>query len=128
MNDAVQKLMTAVLAAFMEKDKEAVLALFADDGALIDPHYPQPVMQGKAAIGAGLDSAFAQLAQPGFVVRHTWLDGESGVMEVDTHHVLYMNDIHLDFPQVFVVETTGGQFITRMQSYCPYPPPAMPQP
>ena len=34
-------------------DKEAAIAAFADDASIFDPHYPQPLMRGKAAIRAG---------------------------------------------------------------------------
>lgn len=119
-----REMMQEVLTKFEAKDVEGVVALFAPDGALIDPHYPQPMMQGHEAIRDGLEDAFMRLEQPGFTIRSAWLDQESGVMEVATHHRL-MGGIELDFPQVFVVEVQDG-LIKRMQSYVPYPPPAMP--
>ena len=48
------KLLLQLFTAFEEKDVPAVLALFADDSVLIDPHYPQTEMKGKAAIRQGL--------------------------------------------------------------------------
>lgn len=124
MASATQDIMDSILATFQAKDKAAFLDLLADDAVLIDPHYPTPAMQGKATIGAGVDFAFGMLAQPGFTVRNRWINGDSGVMEVATHHRMVTGQ-ELDFPQVFVVETRDGK-ITRLQSYVPYPPPAPP--
>jgi ketosteroid isomerase-like protein len=124
MQGQTRDIMAAALQALTAKDKAGFLALLADDAVFIDPHYPQPAMQGKAAISEGLDFSFGMLAQPGFSIRHLWQDGDSGAMEVDTHHRLVTGQ-ELHFPQVFVVETRAG-LITRVQTYVPYPPPAAP--
>lgn len=124
MTTSTHTLAQSLLNAFMAKDKARVLAAFTDDGVLIDPHYPQPVMQGKDAIGAGLDFGFGFIQQPGFAVRKTWADETSCVVEVDTHHT-FINGTEAQFPQIFVFEFAGG-LISRLQSYVPYPPPAPP--
>lgn len=114
----------ALLDAFIAKDKAAILAAFADDGVMIDPHYPQPAMQGKDAISAGLDFSLGFIQQPGFTVRNRWENGTSCVLETDTHHT-FINGTEAQFPQVFVFEF-AGDLIQRLQAYVPYPPPAPP--
>ena len=47
---SISQLTQGLIAAFEAKDLPAALAFFADDAVVIDPHYPQPVMKGKAAI------------------------------------------------------------------------------
>ena len=117
-----RELAESLLNGFMARDKARILACFAPNGLLIDPHYPQPAMQGHEAIAAGLDFAFGMLAQPGFTVRHAWQDETSCVLEVDTHHTFVTGQV-AQFPQVFVFEF-AGELIARVQSYVPYPPPA----
>jgi hypothetical protein len=53
-------------------------------------------------------------------VRHFWSDGDKGVVEVDTHHVI-RGKMETRFDQVFVFETRDGK-LTRLQSYVPYGP------
>jgi len=116
------KLLQQLFTAFEEKDVPAVLALFADDSVLIDPHYPQTEMKGKAAIRQGLTWGVASLEQPGFAICHSWANDESGAAEVETHHIL-KGGTKIDFWQVFIIETCNG-LITRLQSYTPYAPPS----
>ncbi len=106
--------------AFETKDLSAVMALFANDSVVIDPHYPQVEMKGKAAIKQGFEWAFGNIEKPGFTPRHIWTDDTGGVMEVETHHI-FRGGMKLNFPQVFVVETRNG-LITRLQSYPSYGP------
>ena len=47
-----------LFAAFSARDLDAVMALFADDAIVFDPHYPTPLMAGKAAIRSGCEWAF----------------------------------------------------------------------
>lgn len=114
------ELFSRMVTAFETKDLKATLAFFSDDAVVIDPHYPQPEMHGKAAITQGFTWGFKSLAKPGFTLRHYWGELESGVVEVDTHHVL-AGGMKLNFPQIFVIETQNG-LITRLQSFPPYPP------
>jgi len=104
------------------KDLDAVLKGMADDAVLIDPHYPQPEMRGKAAITKGLTWGFGSLEKFGFTIVHYFeaLDGLSAVVEVDTNHVV-KGGMMLHFPQIFVIETANG-LVTRLQSYVPYGP------
>ena len=122
MTASPRELAQALLDAFMAKDKARILALFAADGALIDPHYPQPVMQGKDAVAAGLDFGLGFIQQPCFTVRKAWQDDVSCVLEVDTFHT-FVNGEQARFPQVFVFDFYG-ELIRRVQAYVPYPPPA----
>lgn len=116
----IPELTQHLIAAFEAKDMSAILACFANDAVMIDPHYPQSKMVGKAAIEQGVSWVLGSMVKPSFRVKHSWVDGESGVIEVDTHHV-FKGGMVLDFPQVFVVETRNG-LITRLQSYPPHGP------
>lgn len=62
----------AVFAAFTAMDLAAVMRHFADDAVLIDPHYPQPRMVGRAAIERGLAWGLGNLVKPGFTLRQVW--------------------------------------------------------
>lgn len=120
MDTLTEESVKRMLAAFMAKDLEATLAFFAEDAVMIDPHYPTPRMQGKAAIRAGMAWAFQGLEQPGFTLRRLWTDGSSGAIEIDTHHRL-RGGLETRFDQVFVLETRDG-LITRLQAYPSYGP------
>ena len=115
-----KELFDRLLQAFMRKDLPAVMSYFAEDAIFYDPHYPQPRMVGKAAIEQGIAWGMSTLEKPGFTLRHLWLDGNSGVAELDTHHVI-RGSMESKFDQVFVFEFRDGRF-TRLQGYVPYPP------
>lgn len=111
-----------VFTALGERDEAAVHALMADDAVLVDPHYPQIEMRGRAAIERGLKWGMGSMEQFGFTIVRGYAsdDGASAMVEVDTHHVL-KGGKSLDFPQVFVIETTDG-LITALRAYEPYRP------
>lgn len=113
-----------LFARFAARDLEAVLALFAEEASVFDPHYPAPLMAGKGAIRSGFEWAFGTLQQPGFTIRHFWAGENSAAVEVDTHHMM-PGGLELNFPQVFVLEWRDG-LIVRLQAYGPYPPPSAP--
>jgi ketosteroid isomerase-like protein len=118
-----ETLFNQLIAAFVAKDLEAVMALFAEDAVLIDPHYPEPRMRGRAAIERGIRWGLSSLAKPGFTTRNRAVSGDVGFFEVDTKHVLTIGmTIALD--QVFVVEARGEK-IGRLQAYEPYPAPGV---
>jgi len=109
--------------AFMAKDLEKALGFFADDAVLIDPHYPQPHMQGRAEIERGMRWGFSSLEKPGFSVRNRAVAGAIEFYEVDTEHKLKFGPT-IAFDQAFVVETRDGK-IARLQAYEPYPAPGI---
>jgi len=109
--------------AFVAKDIDAVLSLFAEDALLVDPHYPAPRMQGRTAIERGIVWGMSSLAKPGFTLRHSAIDGDIGFFEVDTKHLLTIG-MTVAFEQVFVVEKKGDK-IVRLQAYEPYPAPGV---
>ncbi len=113
-----------LFAAFAAKDLDTVMALFAEDAVVFDPHYPTPLMPGKGAIRSGFEWAFGTLQQPGFTIRNFWAGENSAAVEVDTQHVM-LGGLELNFPQAFVLEWRDG-LISRLQAYVPYPPPPMP--
>jgi ketosteroid isomerase-like protein len=117
------QLFHGLLDAFMAKDLDTVLALFADDAVLIDPHYPEPRMEGRAAIERGLRWGLASLEKPGFAIRNSAINGDIGFFEVDTKHKLKIG-MTIAFDQVFVMEARDGK-ITRLQAYEPYPAPGV---
>ena len=109
-----------IFAAFEARDIEAVMAQFADDAIVIDPHYPIMEMKGKDAIRQGFEWALGNMEQAGFKVLKVWSDGDSGAIEMDTHHV-FKGGMEMKFTQVFVIELRDG-LITRLHSFGPYRP------
>jgi ketosteroid isomerase-like protein len=118
----VRAILEALFAACSERDVERAVELFAADGVFIDPHYPYPRMQGTDAIRDGLTWGIGGMRSMSFTIERFFPgdDGTSGVAEVAAHHVL-KGGKSLNFPQVFVIETAGGQ-IGRLQAYEPYRP------
>lgn len=131
MSSTALRLLINVLDMFEAKDPDGVLAQFAPDGIFFDPHYPPPIgpaMAGREAISEGIRWGLGMLEQPGFTVRARFTgddDGGMAVVEVDTNHRL-VGGMTVAFPQVFVAEADANGLLRRMQSYTPYPPPAMP--
>jgi len=123
MPNKTQAIIESMFAGVSAKDIEAAVAPMADDIELFDPHYPYPDMKGIAEVREGLAWAFDGMASMGFDIdRWFWSeDGLSATVEVSTHHVLKQGSRHLDFPQVFVIDTDGAK-ITRMRAYEPYGP------
>jgi ketosteroid isomerase-like protein len=123
MANKTQTIIESMFAGVSAKDIEAAVAPMADDVELFDPHYPYPDMKGVAEVREGLAWAFDGMASMGFDIdRWFWSeDGRSATVEVSTHHVLKQGNRHLDFPQVFVIDTDGAK-ITRMRAYEPYGP------
>lgn len=107
----------------MARDLAKALALFHDDAVIFDPHYPFPTMEGKASIEQGLSWALQTLVKPGFEIRQQWFEGNSGVVEVDTHHVLKGGQ-EIKFEQVFLFETRDD-LIIRLRAFVPYRPPGI---
>ena len=117
----IRPLMERAFRAYEAKDREAALAVFAEDAVLIDPHYPEPRIEGRAALAEGMDWAFEAFASLGFSIR-TFIDGGAqAAVEVDSHHVL-ADGTELRFPQLFLVEAEGGR-ITEIRAYQMYGPP-----
>ncbi len=114
------------LQTFTTKNVSAVLALFAEDAIMIDPHYPEPEMRGKASIQRGLLWAFGNIETSEFTILRTWSEASQpyGVIEADTHHVFH-GGIKLHFAQVFIVEYQAN-LIYRLQSFPSHGPPGLP--
>jgi len=122
MVEIAREVMERTFKALHERDRAAVLAVFAPDAVLFDPHYPQPLMTGLSEIGEGIDWGLKGVKRFGFTIVNYFgsPDGTSGCVEVDTNHTLAVGQV-LHFPQVFIVETRGG-LISRLQAYEPYGP------
>jgi ketosteroid isomerase-like protein len=123
MPNKIQTIIESMFAGVSAKDVDAAVAPMAEDVELFDPHYPYPDMKGVGEVRAGLEWAFDGMASMGFDIdRWFWSeDGLSATVEVSTHHVLKQGSRHLDFPQVFVIDTDGAK-ITKMRAYEPYGP------
>lgn len=123
MPNPIQPIIEAMFAGVSAKDVVAATAPMADDIVLYDPHYPYPDMVGVEAVREGISWAFTQMTSMGFDIDRWFFseDGLSAVVEVSTHHVLNAGGRHLDFPQVFVIDTDGVK-ITKMRAYEPYGP------
>ncbi len=126
MPSALATLVERTFAMVERMDLAAVLSFFADDAVLIDPHYPNPRMVGKAAIETGLRWGFGSMRKMGFPIVNYFEDpsGQKAVVEVATSHVL-STGMQLNFPQVFVIEVRDG-LVTRLQAYEPYGPGGIP--
>ncbi len=122
MDSSLRALVEQGFATVEAKDLDAILQLFSEDAVLIDPHYPSPVMAGKAAIADGLRWGIAGMKQFGFRIVNYYEspDGRQAAVEVATHHIL-QNGRHLQFPQAFFIDVQNN-LITRMQAYEPYGP------
>lgn len=119
----ITPIIEAMFRGVESKDLDRAVAQFSDDISLYDPHYPYPQMDGIAEVRAGLAWAFDGMASMGFDIDRFFFspDGLSAVVEVSTHHVLKAGNRHLDFPQVFVIDTDGAK-VTKMRAYEPYGP------
>jgi len=122
---SLPNLIDQLFLAVQTKDLPGVLACFADDAILIDPHYPTPRMVGKQAISEGVRWAFATLDQMHFTPVNYFAaeDGQRAAVEVATAHVV-RGGRQLRFVQTFVIETQASR-ITRLQVYTPYGPPGL---
>ena len=123
MPQKIQPIIEAMFAGVSAQDLDAALAPMADDIVMYDPHYPYPDMNGIAEVREMLIWAFGGMASMGFDIDRWFFsdDGLSATIEVSTHHVLKAGNKHLDFPQVFVLDTDGSK-ITKMRAYEPYGP------
>ena len=119
---SVHDLVTSTLATIEAKDLDAMMRLFADDAVLIDPHFPTPRMQGKAAITEGFRGAMTGMQSFGYDIVNYFesANGQGAAVETATHHVV-QRGMKLNFPQVFIFEVADGR-ITRLQAYEPYGP------
>ena len=122
MTDQLRAPVEQLFAALQRKDLPAALACFTDDAVVVDPHYPAPRMEGKAAIADGLTWAIGTMAAFGFnpVKYYVGDDGRSIAVEVDTAHTL-RGGMKLRFPQAFFAEVEDGR-LSRLQAYEPYGP------
>lgn len=120
---SIKPIIEAMFAGVSAKDVDAATAPMSEDVVLYDPHYPYPDMVGKEAVREGLTWAFGGMKSMGFDIDRWFLseDGLSATVEISTHHVLNAGNKHLDFPQVFVIDTDGSK-ITKMRAYEPYGP------
>lgn len=118
----IETLVRQTFAAIQAKDLDGLLALFADDAVLIDPHFEEPRMEGKVAIAKGLREAFAGVKSFEYVLGQYFeaTHGQTAAVELGTHHNISGN-FTVDFPQVFIFEAMSGR-IVRMQAYEPYGP------
>lgn len=116
--DALQSLFTAL----ENRDHSAAMATFTNDAVFFDPHYPNPTMEGRAAIGKGLDWGLKSIEKFGFTIEKTYSgeDGTSCAVEIDTRHFL-KGGKELHFAQAFFVETRDGK-ISALRAYEPYGP------
>jgi hypothetical protein len=119
----IQTIIETMFAGVSAKDIDAAVAPMADDVFLFDPHYPYPEMNGVGEVREGLAWGFSGMASMRFDIDRWFFsdDGLSATVEVSTHHVLKQGNKHLDFPQVFVIDTDGTK-ITKMRAYEPYGP------
>ena len=119
---SLHDLVIRTFATVEAKDLEAMMSLFADDAVVIDPHFPTPRMQGKAAIREAFRGAMSGTRSFGYTIVNYFEseNGQCAAVETATHHVLKQG-MKRNFPQVFIFELADGH-ITRLQAYEPYGP------
>jgi ketosteroid isomerase-like protein len=119
---SLHDLVIRTFATVEAKDLEAMMSLFADDAVVIDPHFPTPQMQEKAAITEAFRGAMSGMRSFGYTIVN-YCESENGqcaAVETATHHVVNQG-MKLNFPQVFIFDVADGR-ITRLQAYEPYGP------
>lgn len=119
---SLHDLVIRTFATVEAKDLDAMMSLFADDAVVIDPHFPTPQMQGKAAIREGFREAMSGMRSFGYTIVN-YFESENrqrAAVETATHHIVKQG-MKLNFPQVFLFEAADGH-ITRLQAYEPYGP------
>jgi ketosteroid isomerase-like protein len=125
MSDTLKNLTDATFRAIEAKDPEAALAGMTDDIVLFDPHYPQPLMTGKAEVAYGLAWAFTDVKSFRFDVDRYFFseDGTGVAVEVSCHHVLRVGGT-MEFTQAFMGVFRDGLLAT-WTAYEPYAPGGM---
>ncbi len=125
MTTNLRNLVDATFRAIEAKDVEAALAGMTEDIVLYDPHYPQPLMHGKAEVAYGLRWAFTDVKSFGFQVDRYFYsdDGTAVAVEVTCHHVLRVGG-ELDFAQAFTGVFNDG-LLAKWTAYEPYGPKGM---
>jgi ketosteroid isomerase-like protein len=120
MNSTLRDLVTNTFATPEAKDFRKTMSGFADDAVLVDPHFPTPRIEGKAAIAEALSEALESMTSLGYTIVNYFEspDGRNAAVATATDHV---HGIRRVFPQVFIVETRDGR-ITRFQAFEPYGP------
>ena len=68
MDTTLHDLITRTFATFEARDLDAMMSVFADDAVVIDPHFPTPQMQGKAAITEGFRGAITGMRSFGYTI------------------------------------------------------------
>ena len=119
---AIHDLVRRTFATLQAKDLETLMQLFADGAVVLDPHFPTPLMQGKATIRKGFGEAMSGMRSFGYTIVNYFEseNGQGAAVETATHHVLKQGMERI-FPQVFIFEV-ADEHITRLQAYEPYGP------
>jgi ketosteroid isomerase-like protein len=68
MDTSLHDLITRTFATVEARDLDAMMSVFADDAVVIDPHFPTPQMQGKAAITEGFRGAITGMRSYGYTL------------------------------------------------------------
>jgi ketosteroid isomerase-like protein len=119
---AIHDLVRRAFATLQAKDLETLMQLFADGAVVLDPHFPTPLMQGKATIRKGFGEAMSGMRSFGYTIVNYFEseNGQGAAVEKATHHALKQG-MERNFPQVFIFEV-ADEHITRLQAYEPYGP------
>ncbi len=104
---ALQDLVSSTFATLEAKDIEAIMPQFVKDAVLIDPHFPKPRMQGKAAISKGLGEAMSGMRSFGYtIVNYYESENRQGTaVETATHHVLKFSPSRRSASAIFCAAT-----------------------
>ncbi|HVF13199.1 MAG TPA: nuclear transport factor 2 family protein [Acidimicrobiales bacterium] len=111
------------------RDIDGVVDTLAEQGVFFDPHYPPPIgphVEGRDAFRRAIEWAYSALDSFEFEVVNVFDNPDRptlGAVEVVAHHRLAGGPA-INVPQVFVAELDRDGRLLRLQSFCPYPPPA----
>ena len=123
MSLTTEQILQHLFERMMAKDVAGMLDMFRDDAVLFDPHYPVPMMEGKAAIERGLHWAMGVIVKPGFTLTRIWSEDGVGLVEISTDH-LFRGGQSIQFDQVFRFEINDEK-ITRFVAFTPHGPPGI---
>jgi ketosteroid isomerase-like protein len=91
MSLSLHTLVIRTFASVEAKDLDGTMSLFAEDAVVIDPHFRDPRIEGKAAITRRIPGGDQQSSHSFGYTTVNYLesaDGQCAAVETATHHVL----------------------------------------
>ena len=117
-----RELSQASLAAVEAKDKEAWLALFADDAVVEDPIGPSAFdpegrgHRGRAAIGTFYDNVIAANESIRFAIEHSFLCGDE-VANVGVIRITFPGGTAVEVDGVYTYKRSADDKLVALRAY-----------